>query len=60
MKEAKTLSDIGCREVILLGQNVNAYHGVNKDNIQISLAKVSNGTGENRENRSYKLYNITS
>ena len=40
MKEAKTLSDIGCREVILLGQNVNAYHGVNKNNIQISLAKL--------------------
>ena len=28
-------------EIILLGQNVNAYHGVNKDNnIQISLAKL--------------------
>ena len=40
VKEAKTLSDIGCREVILLGQNVNAYHGVNKNNIQISLAKL--------------------
>ena len=34
------LSDIGCREIILLGQNVNAYHGVNKNNIQISLAKL--------------------
>ena len=39
-KEANTLSDIGCREIILLGQNVNAYHGVNKNNIQISLAKL--------------------
>ena len=29
---------------------VNAYHGVNKNNIQISLGKVSNGTGENTEN----------
>lgn len=40
VQEANTLSDIGCREVILLGQNVNAYHGVNKNNIQISLAKL--------------------
>ncbi len=36
--EAKSLCEKGCKEIILLGQNVNAYHGVNKNKIQINLA----------------------
>ena len=38
VNEAKSLTDKGCKEIILLGQNVNAYHGIKKSNIQINLA----------------------
>ena len=36
--EAKSLCEKGCKEIILLGQNVNAYHGINKNKVQINLA----------------------
>ena len=38
VNEAKSLCNKGCKEIILLGQNVNAYHGVDKNNIQTNLA----------------------
>ncbi len=40
VKEAESLSQKGCKEIILLGQNVNAYHGKDKNNIQINLTKL--------------------
>ena len=36
--EAKSLCEKGSKEIILLGQNVNAYHGINKSKTQINLA----------------------
>ena len=38
--EVDHLVDNGCKEVVLLGQNVNAYHGVDKDNNEVNLAKL--------------------
>ena len=36
--EARRLTDAGAREITLLGQNVNAYHGAAADGRQLSLA----------------------
>ena len=38
--EAKYLVDSGVREITLLGQNVNAYHGEGSDGTEWSLAKL--------------------
>ena len=38
--EVSNLVKKGCKEIILLGQNVNAYHGLNKDNKEINIAKL--------------------
>ena len=38
--EAKHLVDSGVREITLLGQNVNAYHGEGSDGTEWSLAKL--------------------
>ena len=38
--EVNYLVENGCKEVILLGQNVNAYHGVDKDNNEVNLARL--------------------
>ena len=38
--EIKTLTRAGVREITLIGQNVNAYHGVDRDGGTISLAKL--------------------
>ena len=38
--EVDHLVDNGCKEVVLLGQNVNAYHGVDKYNNEVDLAKL--------------------
>lgn len=40
MDEAKRLADAGVREITLLGQNVNAYHGTAADGSIWSLAKI--------------------
>jgi len=40
VQEAISLTDKGCKEIILLGQNVNAYHGTTKRNSQASLAQL--------------------
>jgi tRNA-2-methylthio-N6-dimethylallyladenosine synthase len=39
-REALRLASIGTKEIILLGQNVSAYHGLNNDNETSSLAKL--------------------
>ena len=38
--EVSNLVKKGCKEIILLGQNVNAYHGLNKDNKEVNIAKL--------------------
>jgi tRNA-2-methylthio-N6-dimethylallyladenosine synthase len=38
--EARQLADKGAREIVLLGQNVNAYDGPSKDDKRWSLAKL--------------------
>ena len=38
--EVNHLVENGCKEVVLLGQNVNAYHGVDKHNNELNLAKL--------------------
>ena len=39
-KESKTLIEVGAREITLLGQNVNAYHGEGPDGGVWGLAKL--------------------
>ena len=38
IKEAEALVEKGCKEIILLGQNVNAYHGKDYSGKEINLA----------------------
>ncbi len=38
--EVNHLVENGCKEVVLLGQNVNAYHGVDRHNNELNLAKL--------------------
>ncbi|HVW74154.1 MAG TPA: tRNA (N6-isopentenyl adenosine(37)-C2)-methylthiotransferase MiaB [Rhizomicrobium sp.] len=40
LREARLLADKGAREIVLLGQNVNAYDGPSSDNKRWSLAKL--------------------
>ena len=40
LREAEQLADKGAREIVLLGQNVNAYNGPSSDNKRCSLAKL--------------------
>ena len=40
MKDAKKLAEAGVVEVTLLGQNVNAYHGVSKDGREWALPEL--------------------
>lgn len=40
MREARLLAGKGAREVTLLGQNVNAYHGTHKDGTEWTLGRL--------------------
>ena len=40
LREAQQLADKGAREIVLLGQNVNAYDGPSSDNKRWSLARL--------------------
>ncbi|MCF6215571.1 MAG: tRNA (N6-isopentenyl adenosine(37)-C2)-methylthiotransferase MiaB [Emcibacter sp.] len=40
MKDARKLNEAGVLEVTLLGQNVNAYHGMSRENVEWSLARL--------------------
>ncbi len=46
LAEAQTLVAGGAREIILLGQNVNAYHGAGHDGGDWSLARLIEGLAE--------------
>lgn len=39
-REASKAASFGAKEIILLGQNVNAYHGKTEDGIEFSLARL--------------------
>lgn len=43
LSEAEQLAGSGVREVTLLGQNVNAYHGEGPDGVEWSLARLLRG-----------------
>tara|TARA_Y100001970_G_scaffold287384_1_gene411924 strand:+ start:937 stop:2247 length:1311 start_codon:yes stop_codon:yes gene_type:complete len=45
--EANKYIENGVKEVILLGQNVNAYHGINSNGKQVDLAYLINTLSEN-------------
>lgn len=40
MREARLLADKGAREITLLGQNVNAYHGTHTDGSEWTLGRL--------------------
>ena len=44
--EVQRLADAGVREVTLIGQNVNAYHGVQEDGREASLARLIEAVSE--------------
>jgi tRNA-2-methylthio-N6-dimethylallyladenosine synthase len=46
LREARQLADKGAREIVLLGQNVNAYESPNSDNKRWSLARLCAGLAE--------------
>jgi tRNA-2-methylthio-N6-dimethylallyladenosine synthase len=46
IREAEELAAAGVREVMLLGQNVNAYHGVGEDGAAWSLARLMRRVAE--------------
>lgn len=40
LEEIQLLADKGVKEIMLLGQNVDAYHGLDENNKEINLAKL--------------------
>ncbi len=46
LKEARRLLELGARELVLLGQNVNAYHGEGPDGRSWSLARLLEALAE--------------
>jgi tRNA-2-methylthio-N6-dimethylallyladenosine synthase len=46
IEEAKRLADAGVREITLIGQNVNAWHGRGPDDRQWRFAELLNAVGE--------------
>ena len=46
LKEIKIYCNNGIKEIILLGQNVNAYHGLNNSKKQVDLAYLINKIAE--------------
>ncbi len=46
LDEAKRLVDKGTKEITLLGQNVNAYHGLDVDGKEMSLGKIIKALGK--------------
>ena len=46
LREARQLADKGAREIVLLGQNVNAYESPDSDNKRWSLANLCAGLAE--------------
>ena len=60
VNEAISLCQKGSKELILLGQNVNAYHGLNNSNIQINLAELIKEVSQHKSARKNYLYNFAS
>ncbi len=46
LSEADTLAEAGAREITLLGQNVNAYHGTTPDNSEWGLGRLIRAVAE--------------
>ncbi len=46
MREARLLAGKGAREITLLGQNVNAYHGTHPDGSEWTLGRLIRGLAE--------------
>ena len=54
--DVKRLADNGVREITLLGQNVNAYHGEGPDGRSWPLGKLLHAARRNSRHRAPALY----
>ena len=60
LAEVENLAAAGVREITLIGQNVNAYHGAGPDGRPWSLAQLLYGGGADRRHRPAALHDQSS